>query len=102
MNFIYFGNAKYNTEEDEILKIVDNINKKKNYNIIIYGGNFINLLENNKKENNINLFLNTINKLSDKKIIILFGNYDYSNEIILKNEIDFYKKFNNIPFNIVN
>lgn len=105
MNIIFFGNSDYVTDSNNLNRIIENINLKDDYNVVIYGGNyFFKSIENNlkKKENNISTFLQTINKLSsDKNNLLLFGNYDLSNTTIFQTEIDFYKKSNN-KFKIFN
>lgn len=110
MNIIFFGNSDYITNSNNLNRIIENINQKNEYNIVIYGGNYLSKSneddmkkkESNKSQNNITSFLQIINKLSaNKNNLVLFGNYDLSNTTIFQTEIDFYKKSNN-KFKIFN
>ena len=100
MKFIYFGNGQYKSDSNNLGEIIQHINANNDYDIVIYGGNYKNIQLNNK-ENNINMFLDTINTLNDKKTnLIMFGDYDLSDKIIFGTEIDFYK--NTKKFQIFN
>lgn len=93
MNIIYFGNGDYEQQSINLNKIIQNIIG--NYDLMIYGGNYTKTNTNaNTNANTIDTtkFLQTINKLSDKKTnIIMFGNYDLSNKKIFEQEMEFYK-----------
>lgn len=110
MNFIFFGNGEYMSKSNNLDKIIENINGKDEYSMVIYGGNYLSKSDEdithkndiNTSKNNISKFLESINKLSSKKNnLILFGDYDLSNTIIFQTEIDFYKKSND-KFKIFN
>jgi hypothetical protein len=94
MKLIYFGNGEYNSDSNNIIEIIQHINENNDHDIVIYGGNYKNDQSNNK-ENNIGIFLNSINTLLNNKTnLIMFGDYDLSDKSILDTEINFYKKTN--------
>jgi hypothetical protein len=94
MNFIYFGNGEYKSDSNNLGEIIQHINKNNDCDIVIYGGNYKNSQSVNK-ENNIIVFLDLINTLSNNKTnLIMFGDYDLSDKSIFGNEINFYKKTN--------
>ena len=92
MKFIYFGNGQYKSDSNNLGEIIKDINSNNNYEIVIYGGNYKSDQLSNTT-NNINMFLDSINTLSDKKTnLIMFGDYDLSDKSIFSTEINFYKK----------
>lgn len=94
MKFIYFGNGQYKSDSNNLGEIIQHINNTNDYDIVIYGGNYL-VGQINNKDNIINMFLDTINTLTDKKTnLIMFGNYDLSDKSIFSTEINFYKKTN--------
>ena len=92
MKFIYFGNGQYKSNSNNLGEIIKDINSNNNYEIVIYGGNYKSGQLSNTK-NDINIFLDSINTLSDEKTnLIMFGDYDLSDKSIFSTEINFYKK----------
>ena len=101
MELIYFGNGQFYPDSTNLDKIIQEINTNTNNKdkIVIYGGNYKNNTQNNP--NNIDEFLNSINKLSEsQKNLIMFGNYDLDDSNIFGTEINFYRK--NTKFEIFN